>query len=101
LVNEPSGRLNGSGEEGKDMSGNGIASSGSSAPVSGYRVALVGGALDVSARLSTPEELELLVKVLEANKLLWGTTTCGQPKLQPNAKPKIEFLDGVAATTKT
>ena len=70
LVNQPSGRFNGSDEGGRDMSGNGIAPSGSSAAVSGYRISLVGGALDVSARLSTPEELELLVKVLEANKVL-------------------------------
>jgi hypothetical protein len=101
LVNQPSGRLNGSDEGGRDMSGNGIAPSGSSATASGYRISLIGGALDVSARLSTPEELELLVKVLEANKVLWETTPSGQPRLQPNAKPKIEFLDGVAATSKT
>lgn len=101
LVNQPSGRLNGSDEGGRDMSENGIAPSGSSAAASGYRISLIGGALDVSARLSTPEELELLVKVLEANKVLWETTPSGQPRLQPNAKPKIEFLDGVAATSKT
>ena len=90
LVNQPSGRLNGSDEGGRDMSGNGIVPSGSSAAASGYRISLIGGALDVSARLSTPEELELLVKVLEANKVLWETTP-GQPGLQPNAKTKIEF----------
>ena len=81
------------------MSGNGDAPSGSS-PASGYRISLVGRALDVSARLSTPEELELLVKVLEANKVLWETTPIDQPRLQPNAKTKIEFPDGVAATSK-
>ena len=34
----------------------------------GYRVSLVPGALEVSARLASNEELEILVKVLEANK---------------------------------
>jgi hypothetical protein len=35
---------------------------------SGYRVALVPGALEVSARLASNDELDILVKVLEANK---------------------------------
>ena len=34
----------------------------------GYRVSLVPGALEVSARLASNEELDILVKVLEANK---------------------------------
>jgi hypothetical protein len=84
------------------MHGNGIDSSGLSigpangvtAP-SGYRVSMVAGALDVSARLSTPEELDLLVKVLEANKALWKTTTIATPGPQAKAKPTLELLDGV------
>ena len=32
---------------------------------------MVRGALEVSARLASAEELNLLVKVLEANKILW------------------------------
>jgi hypothetical protein len=44
---------------------------------SGYRVSMVSGGLELSARLSTLEELELLVKVLEANKALWRNTTNG------------------------
>jgi hypothetical protein len=86
------------------MSGNGIASgagaSGSAngaTTASGYRVSMAGGALEVSARLATPEELELLVKVLEANKVLWaGAPVAAGPSL-PKAKPKIEFLDGAPA----
>ncbi len=38
------------------------------ATATGYRVSLVPGALEVSARLASNEELEILVKVLEANK---------------------------------
>jgi hypothetical protein len=83
------------------MSGNEIVSNGNPSghtnganSASGYRIALVGGALEVSARLATPEELELLVKVLEANKVLWTNTAKGEAKVQPKAKPKIEFLDG-------
>ena len=34
----------------------------------GYRVSLVPGGLEVSARLASNEELAILVKVLEANK---------------------------------
>ena len=78
------------------MSGNGIASGGSSLG-SGYRVSMAGGALEVSARLATPEELELLVKVLEANKVLWANAPVSVPVPQAKAKPKIEFLDGAPA----
>jgi hypothetical protein len=88
------------------MSGNEIASNGNSSghtngvtSASGYRVALVGGVLEVSARLATPEELELLVKVLEANKVLWTSAAKGEAKLQPKAKPKIEFLDAPLSST--
>ena len=59
---------------------------------------MAGGALEVSARLATPEELELLVKVLEANKVLWaGTPVAAAGPSLPKAKPKIEFLDGAPA----
>jgi hypothetical protein len=58
---------------------------------------MAAGALEVSARLSTPEELELLVKVLEANKVLWANGTVSVPVPQAKAKPKSEFLDGAPA----
>lgn len=38
------------------------------ATATGYRVSLVPGALEVSARLVSNDELDILVKVLEANK---------------------------------
>jgi len=65
------------------MSGNGITSSGGA--TSGYRVAMVSGALEVSARLATAEELNLLVRVLEANKILWTPSGTSEPNLQPEA----------------
>lgn len=60
------------------MSGNGMepGGNGTTAP-SGYRVSMVSGGLEISARLSSLEELELLVKVLEANKTLWRNTPVG------------------------
>jgi hypothetical protein len=87
------------------MSGNGITSGGNSAGFtngsassSGYRVSMVGGALEVSARLSTPEELDLLVNVLEANKTLWASAPVSEPRPQPKAtRAKLEFLDGMPA----
>lgn len=76
-----------------------IASNGSSGSTngatasSGYRVSWTGGGLEVSARLTTSEELELLVRVLEANKVLWVNTVRRDAKTEPKGKPKIEFLD--------
>jgi hypothetical protein len=72
------------------MSGNGIASSGGA--TSGYRVAMISGALEVSARLASIEELNLLVRVLEASKIVWTTTRTSEPNLL-SRKPQIDFLD--------
>ena len=44
------------------------AAAGAGTGMTGYRVSLVPGALEVSARLASNEELDILVKVLEANK---------------------------------
>ena len=44
---------------------------GAGAP-SGYRVSLLSGSLEVTARLNSVDDLELLVKVLEANKALFA-----------------------------
>jgi hypothetical protein len=85
-----------------EMSGNGIAASGGPAvsshgttAASGYRVAMVSGALEVSARVASAEELDLLVRVLEANKILWTNSGKSEPKIQLIAKPKIELFDEV------
>ena len=50
-----------------------------------YRVAVLSGSLEVSARLTNTDDLELLVRVLEANKVLF-------------AKPE-EFKPEIVATT--
>ena len=50
-----------------------IAKEGSAA--TGYRVSLVPGGLEVSARLASNEELAILVKVLEANKGSLGSSS--------------------------
>ena len=46
----------------------GAAAAARGATATGYRVSLVPGGLEVSARLASNEELAILVKVLEANK---------------------------------
>jgi hypothetical protein len=45
---------------------------GGSAAPSCYRVSLLSGSLEVTARLKSGDDLELLVKVLEANKALFA-----------------------------
>src|SRR5215475_9308621 len=43
-------------------------------PPSCYRVSVLSGALEVSARLRNADDLDLLLKVLEANKVLFTKT---------------------------
>jgi hypothetical protein len=47
------------------------AGTGATAPPSCYRVSVVSGSLEVSARLKNADDLELLLKVLEANRGLF------------------------------
>ena len=72
------------------MSGNEITCRGGA--TSGYRVAMVSGALEVSARLATAEELDLLVRVLQANKILWTNSVTSAPNLL-SRKSHIDFPD--------
>jgi hypothetical protein len=51
---------------------------------------MVRGALEVSARLASAEELNLLVKVLEANKILWTNSVTSEPNLLSRKSP-IDF----------
>ena len=65
-----------------DMSGNTASSKGNdgtepSGPPTGYRVSVVPGALEISARLGTPEEVRNLVKVLRAGLIILEDTTDG------------------------
>jgi hypothetical protein len=46
-------------------------SASSTAAPSCYRVSVVSGSLEISARLKSVDDLELLVRVLEANKALF------------------------------
>jgi len=46
-----------------------------------YRVAVLSGSLEVSARLRTSDDLELLVKVLEANKVLFAKPEEPKPEI--------------------
>jgi len=41
----------------------------------GYRVSISTTALEISARLATPDELNNLVKILQANAAIWGNVT--------------------------
>ena len=76
------------------MSGNGITSGGGA--ISGYRVTMVSGALEVSARLATAEELNLLVRVLQANKILWTNSVTSEPNLL-SREFKRDFPDELPA----
>ena len=55
-----------------------------------YRVAVLSGSLEVSARLTNSDDLELLMRVLEANKVLFAkpeeleTRNCGDDKFTRN-----------------
>src|SRR5215467_1002432 len=44
-----------------------------------YRLSVLSGSIEVTARLKTNADLELLIKVLEANKVLFATNE-GTPK---------------------
>ena len=46
-----------------------------------YRVAVLSGSLEVSARLRTSDDLELLVRVLEANKVLFAKPEDSKPEI--------------------
>jgi hypothetical protein len=45
------------------------------APPTGYRISILPAALEISARLATAEELQTLVKILQANAAIWVTAT--------------------------
>jgi hypothetical protein len=67
---------------GADMSGTTASAPDSASPISpappaapptGYRISILPAALEISARLSTADELQNLVKILQANAAIWGT----------------------------
>jgi hypothetical protein len=54
------------------MSGNNESPTVQTTAPTGYRVSIVPGALEVSARLASAEELRNLVKVLQASIAIWA-----------------------------
>ena len=69
---------------GADMSGNpmpapegapALSPASAAAPLTGYRISILPAALEISARLATADELQNLVKILQANAAIWGTVT--------------------------
>ena len=66
-----------------DMSGNPmpapegapVLSSAPVAPPTGYRVSILPAALEISARIATADELQNLVKILQANAAIWASVT--------------------------
>ena len=61
-----------------------VAASSAAAP-SCYRVSLLSGSLEVSARLKSADDLELLVRVLEANKALFTKADKLEPQILADA----------------
>ena len=57
-----------------------VAASSTAAP-SCYRVSLLSGSLEVSARLKSANDLELLMRVLEANKVLFNKSEGLEPAI--------------------
>jgi len=49
------------------------------APSTGYRISILPAALEISARLATAEELQSLVKILQANAAIWATVNKADP----------------------
>lgn len=59
-------------------------------PPTGYRVSISPSALEVSARLATAEELQVLVKVLQANAAILASAT---NKAQFNSEPAAAVVE--------
>lgn len=62
-----------------------VAASSTAAP-SCYRVSVLSGSLEISARLKSADDLELLISVLEANKVLFTKVD----RLEPEILAKTE-----------
>jgi hypothetical protein len=61
----------------------------------GYRVAVVPGAIEVSGRLVTPEEVRNLIKVLRAGYVILQDTTDGdmdEPLVLTKSIPKVSAV---------
>jgi len=76
--------------KGADMSGNtapakdsttepSTATANGAVAPTGYRVSILPAVLEISARLATAEELQSLVKILQANAAIWASATKNEP----------------------
>ena len=68
-----------SGESDNRVAPSSPATGGTVAP-SCYRLSVLSGSLEVSARLKTSADLELLIRVLEANKVLFANEDSAKPE---------------------
>jgi hypothetical protein len=62
------------------------------APPSYYRLSVVSGLLEVTARLKNGEDLELLIRVLEANKLLFTEVVRLEPEISAKTESDTQVL---------
>ena len=60
----------------------------------GYRVAVVPGALEISARLGTPDEIRNLMKVLRAGITILEDTTDGDMDKQMTLSNRVAAVGG-------
>ena len=61
-----------------------------------YRVAVISGSLEVSARLKNADDLELLLKVLEANKGLFSKEGAAETVMKATKPADRSETDGFA-----
>jgi len=75
-----------------------VAASSTAAP-SCYRVSLLSGSLEVSARLKSADDLELLMRVLEANKVLFNKAEGLEPAILARTdRPATKLSTSQSAT---
>ena len=72
-----------------------------SAVPTGYRVSVVPGALEISARLGTPEEIRNLVKVLRAGIIILEETTDGDMDEPLSLTKRVAAVGAVPQVTVT
>src|SRR5512140_525007 len=65
-----------------------------------YRVSVLSGSLEVSARLKSAHDLELLMRVLEANKVLFTKERLEPENSAKMNRPETEVSTGQSAKVK-
>ena len=68
-----------------------VVSASSTAAPSCYRISVLSGSLEISARLKSVDDLELLVRVLEANKALFTKADKLEPNLADADRPATKL----------